>query len=218
MTVLPKRLLFFLLLIWGVIPVWADSIHVKMGNLYGELPIKTWKEQRDDGVIKQNLDYSCGAASVATVLSEFYRKDQVTEKRILEIMNKDSAASFQDLAQAVKRFEMRGVGLALSFAQLKRLRVPAVAYLKYQGDDHFSVIRGISQGGNVRLADPSWGNRTFSKAQFRAMWETREEKTFKGKILLILPAKNDFAKTDQSFFSPPARNGLTETLLGIHMY
>lgn len=34
----------------------------------GHVAIKTWKEIRDGGLEKQDLDYSCGSASVATIL------------------------------------------------------------------------------------------------------------------------------------------------------
>jgi hypothetical protein len=44
----------------------------------------------------------------------------------------------------------------------KRSAIPIIAYLKYKGDDHFSVIRGFGPDGMVWLGDPSWGNRKFS--------------------------------------------------------
>ena len=31
--------------------------------------IESWVERRDEGVVKQSLDYSCGVASVATLLT-----------------------------------------------------------------------------------------------------------------------------------------------------
>jgi peptidase C39, bacteriocin processing len=43
--------------------------------------------------------------------------------------------------------------------------MPVVVYIKVRKDDHFSVLRGIS-GNTVWLADPSLGNRTYSRAQF----------------------------------------------------
>lgn len=43
--------------------------------------------------------------------------------------------------------------------------MPVVVYIKVRKDDHFNVLRGIS-GNTVWLADPSLGNRTYSRAQF----------------------------------------------------
>ncbi|MEM8786388.1 MAG: peptidase C39, partial [Pseudomonadota bacterium] len=33
------------------------------------VPIKTWKDLRDQNVVRQQLDYSCGAAAMATLMT-----------------------------------------------------------------------------------------------------------------------------------------------------
>ncbi len=165
--------------------------------------------------MKQDLDYSCGADSVATILSEYYRKPEVTEQAILKAMDKDVAASFHDLAGVVKPYGLKGIGLALNFEQLQRLKLPAIAYLEYRGDAHFSVIRGISRQGGVWLGDPSWGNRRFSRQQFQTMWETRHGNELKGKILLLLPVEESKSSVDAAFFRAPTINTLPEILLGL---
>lgn len=73
-----------------------------------------------------------------------------------------------------------------------------IVYLKYRKDDHFSVLRGIDKN-TVWLADPSLGNRTYSKFQFLDMWDTRNDKVLKGKILAILP--NTKIKKSVDFFT-----------------
>ena len=106
--------------------------------------VTTWRDLRDARVVKQNLDYSCGAASVATILREFYALD-VAEADVLDALGlADGRYSFADLAEAVGRWGLKGGGLALSFEQLKKLSVPVVAYMKHRGQDHFSVVRGVS--------------------------------------------------------------------------
>ncbi|ENS7173602.1 peptidase C39, partial [Neisseria gonorrhoeae] len=34
--------------------------------------MQSWKARRDFNIVKQDLDFSCGAASVATLLNNFY--------------------------------------------------------------------------------------------------------------------------------------------------
>ncbi|HFA7507132.1 TPA: C39 family peptidase, partial [Neisseria gonorrhoeae] len=34
--------------------------------VYGKIKLQSWKERRDFNIVKQDLDFSCGAASVAT--------------------------------------------------------------------------------------------------------------------------------------------------------
>jgi len=193
----------------------AGTVYLGTSTLHGDLPIKTWKALRDKRVVKQDLDYSCGAASVATILSEYYRKPEATEQAILKAMNMDVAASFHDLAGVVNPYGLKGVGLALNFQQLQRLKLPAIAYLEYRGDAHFSVIRGISRQGRVWLGDPSWGNRRFSRQQFLAMWETRQGNELKGKILLLLPVEETKSPVDTTFFRVPMNNAVPEILLGL---
>jgi len=204
-----------LILIMAAAPVQAGNAYLATATLRGSLPVNTWKTLRDRRVVKQDLDYSCGAASVATILREYYRQSGITEQTILKAMNKDVAASFHDLSGVVKGYGLKGMGLALNFEQLKQLKMPAIAYLEYRGDAHFSVIRGISKQGRVWLGDPSWGNRRFSQQQFLAMWETRRGNELKGKILLLLPAKKDRPPVDTAFFSTPRKNALPEILLGL---
>ncbi|MDO9394033.1 MAG: C39 family peptidase [Methylotenera sp.] len=173
----------------------------------GEVATKSWKAMRDADVVKQNFDYSCGAASLATLLNEFYGLS-LTEVQILTYMNKqDLMANFDDMARVVSRYGFKAGGVALSYEQLAKLTVPVVVYLRHRNQDHFSVLRGISET-HVQLADPSWGNRIYSKAQFLAMWETREDEKLKGKILLVLQTSREPITKNQAFFAPPTPNNL----------
>lgn len=140
----------------------AAELFVSAPTLKGSVTVKSWKELRDAGVVKQDLDYSCGAASVATIMNGFYGFE-VTEEALLETMAKDAqnairgagsgAASFNDMAEVVRPYGLKGVGVALNFDQLRKLKTPAIAYLRYREDDHFSVIRGIAADGTVQLAE-----------------------------------------------------------------
>lgn len=185
----------------------ADEALVATPTLNGTVQVKSWKELRDANVVKQDLDYSCGAASVATIMNGFYNID-VTEQALLEAMESDGAASFTDLANVVRPHGLKGVGVALSFEQLRKLKTPAIAYLRYRDDDHFSVIRGIGADGTVFLADPSWGNRRFSQHQFLSMWETRADEALKGKVLLLLPDGVETVTINTAFFGPSVVNPL----------
>ena len=137
----------------------------------------------------------------------------VTEAELLSTMDNDGTASFQDLADVVQNYGLKGIGIALNFEQLRQLKVPAIAYLKYRDDDHFSVVRGIAADGSVILGDPSWGNRRLTKHQFLEMWETRSNENLKGKVLLILPDGTDIAAVDRSFFGAAESNRISKEIL-----
>lgn len=169
----------------------------------GLLPVKSWKRLRDDRVVKQDLDDSCGAASLATLLNGYYGQD-VSEEALLKAMDKGTGrASFEDMARALTAFGFKAQGFAASWEQLVRLRMPVIVYLKHRKDDHFSVLRGID-GETVWLADPSLGNRTYSRAQFETMWKTRDG-ALAGKFLAVLPTRTDIVRTDDFFTRAPRR-------------
>ncbi|MEQ1487672.1 MAG: C39 family peptidase [Methylotenera sp.] len=190
----------------------AQSAQLTTLSTNGEVATKSWKTMRDAHVVKQNFDYSCGAASLATILNEFYGLS-LTEKQILMDMNKqDYMANFEDMARVTNSYGFKAGGIALGYEQLAKLTVPVVVYLRYKNQDHFSVLRGISEM-HVQLADPSWGNRIFSKEQFLAMWETRDDENFKGKILLVLPKNAETITENHEFFTQPSPNTLGVNLL-----
>jgi len=140
---------------------WSYEAMVSI-NLYAsntQVPIQSWKTLRDKNIVKQDKDFSCGGASLATLLNEFYGQN-VTEEALLKVMDKgDLRASFEDMQRALPQFGFKAQGFAASYEQLTKLKTPVVVYLKHRKDDHFSVLRGID-ANTVWLADPSLGNRT----------------------------------------------------------
>jgi predicted double-glycine peptidase len=193
----------------------SAGAHLDYPSARGSLPIKTWKDFRDAKVEKQDLDYSCGSAATATILRYFYGRE-VYEQDVLDEVRRvgdDGTASFADLQQAVRTFGFKAIGLSTNFQKLKTIKIPALVYLRYRDNDHFSVIRGINDQGVVWLGDPSWGNRLFSEQQFRAMWETRAGQDLKGKLLLIIPTDKVSASLNRQFYRRPIINKIAIELL-----
>ena len=196
------------LISFDAVIVRAEDVLVTTHSLVGRVPIQSWKTLRDARVVKQDLDYSCSAASLATLLNEFYGQN-VTEEALLKAMDKgDLRASFEDMQRALPQFGFKAQGFAATYEQLTKLTKPVVVYLKFRKTDHFSVLRGINNN-TVWLADPSLGNRTYSKAQFLEMWKTRtdqqENANLKGKILAVLPIKPEITTKNDFFTKTPRR-------------
>lgn len=182
-------------------PAWADIFPGY--HLRGQPEVNSWKALRDFRIVKQELDYSCGAASLATILNEFYGLS-VTEQDVLTRMGATDRSSFQQLADVAPSYGVKAGGLMLSFADLMQLRVPAIAYVQYRGNDHFTVLRGIRQDGAVHVSDPSWGNRQFTAHQFRRMWEAPDtDGAMRGRILLLVPQDISVSDIDRTFFAEP---------------
>jgi predicted double-glycine peptidase len=144
-------------------------------------PVRSLLEQRQDGVVIQRWDLSCGAAALATILN-FQHGDAVSEREIAigmmsreeylanpEIVTFRQGFSLLDLKRFVDARGYNGVGLGqLSIDDLVA-RAPIIVPISSRGYQHFVVFRGI-QDGRVSIADPAFSNRSVSRARFEAEW------------------------------------------------
>ena len=143
------------------------------------VPRHTLKELRDRYVVKQQEDYSCGAAALATLLRYYYGED-TSEIEILELLKQQISAekwpmksvqgfSLLDLKKVVLTKGFRAAGFELTMAQLGKLTAPVIVFIEPLGYKHFAVLRGVDRG-RVYLADPSRGNLRMSVHRFLEEW------------------------------------------------
>ena len=183
-----KYLISYGLLITTLFPMVSHSqITPRESNILST-PI-TWQAIQKKNVVKQNVDYSCGSASLATILTYFYDQPTTEAQVIKDLELNKQMASFQDLANVSQKYGFIGRGIATNYDSLKKIKIPAIVYLNHNRTDHFSVLRAIDDT-HVYLADPSWGNRTLTRKQFEKIWNTRNDAQYQGKVLLILPTGN----------------------------
>ena len=141
--------------------------------------VKTWKEFREQNVVMQKFDYSCGSGALATLM-RYYFQDEVTEREILqEIIHHLNDAEIEsrqkngfsmfDLQQFAKRRGYQAVGVKLKMSALPKLRGPVLVYIHVKKDKHFAILRGVKDD-RVFLADPSRGNLRKSISAFSKEW------------------------------------------------
>lgn len=140
---------------------------------------KTWKAVREQHVVMQQFDYSCGAAAMATLM-QYYFGDKVTEREILldivDHLNKTDFASRKaeglsllDLKAFAERRGYQAAGVKLNLTALPQLRGPVLVYLEPPDNRHFAIFRGVRED-RVFLADPSRGNLRMRVADFANEW------------------------------------------------
>jgi len=196
---------FLMLVLINLVPNYVYGSAVSLSkNLQGTVPIKTWKAMRDDQIIHQKLDYSCGAASLATLLKGYYGLN-VTEATIIDDVGKDAWLSFADFKRILPKYGLKGIGLALNFDQLKKLKVPAIVYIDTRAGPHFAVLRGINNE-IVWLGDPATGNEHYPVYRFIKKWEVRDDPVYKGKIFVVLPEKGVETQIVDGFFGDPTQD------------
>ena len=162
-------------------------------------------------MIKQEYDYSCGSATLATILKYYYDLE-IDEKTVLdgvlelrglsqedkkEFENSEMSLSFYDLANYANSLNFKAVGLSLDMDSLKKLQVPVILFVKIRKDEHFTIYKSMDENF-VYLADPTFGNIKISIAKFEEMFYQREDLTHPGKILAIIP-KSDDVKVNKNF-------------------
>ncbi len=164
------------------------------------LPAQNWKQAfRDKDVIKQSLDYSCGAAALATLIHHYYLKD-TSEQEIMELMGKgNERTTFSELQEVLPKLGFKSAGFEVEWRALVALKTPVIVYINHFDEGHFAVLRGIDDT-HVWLADPSQGNRIYRKEDFLKLWRQSEEKGF---FLAVLPLQPDAARNTSYFSLPP---------------
>jgi predicted double-glycine peptidase len=126
-------------------------------------------------VVRQKLDYSCGAAALATMLS-YFLKAPTTEIEILTILQRryqvadwkekvKEGLSFEDLQYAASQVGFSAEGGSIGLAGLRKLQAPVIVHLNKGTFQHFSVLRGF-EGGAVLLADSITGNTRLPPEEF----------------------------------------------------
>jgi predicted double-glycine peptidase len=144
-----------------------------------DIAITSVRAQRDAGVVKQRYDYSCGAASLATLLT-YGLNDVVGEelvlRALLDSMSPDELVALQrkglSLRDLQRLAQMRGhkaAGFRIHHTDLRRVERPVIVFIKPWGYEHFAVLKGV-QGDRVYLADPSLGNVRMPLYRFVDMW------------------------------------------------
>jgi predicted double-glycine peptidase len=167
-----RRVRFATALVVAVaVPGWAALAEL------GAKRVRSLVELRNEQVVRQNWDLSCGAAAIATLLT-YQLGHPVSEREVALAMIKRTSPqlvrarlgfSLLDLKiyAATQGFAAAGFG-KMTLDDLDAM-APAIVPIRWHGFRHFVVYRG-RQGDRVLVADPSFGNRTIRVAAFKAAW------------------------------------------------
>ena len=145
-------------------------------------PVTSLLEMRHDRVTIQGWDLSCGAAALATILNYQYG-DPTPERDIAKaLIGRDKYLENPSLVKAQQGFSLLDLkkyvdahgytGIGYGKLELDHLieRAPIIVPIRpVSGYSHFVVFRGI-RGNRVLVADPAWGNRTFTVDEFENAW------------------------------------------------
>ncbi|ADB17484.1 peptidase C39 bacteriocin processing [Pirellula staleyi DSM 6068] len=173
--------------------------------------VRSWTSLQRENVVMQAQDYSCGAATLATIF-QYYFQDDISEAKILkEILGKmeadevkdrqENGLSMNDLFLCCKALGYLAAVIRLPADKIPGLKAPVIVRLVREEFKHFVVLKG-SVDDRVFLADPLRGNVRMSAEKFMTHWSG--EALLVGKRGFGLPQSHPL----QIHTDPPVQNEL----------
>ena len=146
------------------------------GGGAASLHVRSWREIPFRDVVRQQFDYSCGSAALATLL-RFHYGVATNEAEIFRAMyaTGDQAKirkvgfSLLDMKRYLAAKGLAADGYRATYAQLGALTSPAIAVVSVGRYRHFVVLKGV-RGDRVLIGDPALGLKSYSRAEFEAVW------------------------------------------------
>ncbi len=140
------------------------------------LPVTSLIGRRFETVVRQQYDFSCGSAALATLLRFHYDDPQNEQSVFLGMFRDGDQAQIRRLGFSLldmKRYlAARGIaadGFKVSIDQIAQARVPGIALIDFDGYRHFVVVKGIDDQ-TLLLGDPSLGLRRETIGRFAKQW------------------------------------------------
>ena len=145
------------------------------GQVYGA-PVTSMRDLPFRTVVRQQYDYSCGSAALATLLRYHFGR-AVNEAEVFQAMYRvgDQAKirqvgfSLLDMKQYLQSVGLSANGFRETVPELLASGQPAIAVIQVGAYRHFVVVKGVRPGA-VLVGDPALGLKTYSPAEFAKVW------------------------------------------------
>ncbi len=145
-----------------------------------QLRVRNYAAIKEQNIVMQRRDFSCGAACLATV-AKFYWGDEVSEVMVLRTLDEILTAeeikdrikkglAMSDLRRAAVKLGYQATVGKTTFAKLTESRVPVIVGISPRRHDHFVVYRGTCDEW-VYVADPIRGNVRLTISEFTKQWQ-----------------------------------------------
>lgn len=153
-----------------------DSGRFAVGANEYAMPVRDMVSRRFLTVVRQQYDFSCGSAALATLLHHHYGDPQNEQSAFLGMWRDGDRAQIRRLGFSLldmKRY-LAGRGIAadgyrVTVQQIADARTPGIALIDTNGYRHFVVVKGV-ENGDILIGDPALGLRHLPAAEFRRMW------------------------------------------------
>ncbi len=139
-------------------------------------PVQSIRERRFSDLVEQKTDFSCGAASVATILNQAYGWD-LSEEQVIhgmlavadEEQVRSKGFSMLDMKNYATSLGMRARGYRIESNQLKSVSIPVIVLVEVRGYKHFVVMQRTNDD-SVYVGDPVLGHKKMTMDEFTKGW------------------------------------------------
>ena len=162
----------------SLVPAQAQVV-INRPETQGAKPIRTLKDLRDEGVVRQRWDMSCGAAALSTILTYDFNDNTPEAAIVVWILHRVNPVrvharggfSLLDLKHFAQARGYSAEGFSgMSLQDLAAEKSSVITPIRFKGFDHFVVVKGVV-GDRVILADPGFGNVTMRTSRFAKIWK-----------------------------------------------
>jgi predicted double-glycine peptidase len=140
------------------------------------LRVKSLKEARYLSTVRQQFDFSCGSAALATLLTYHYGYAVTEQQAFAEMFQRGDQArirregfSLLDMKNFLAGRGFLADGFQQPLDDLVKSGFPAIVLVAEHGYHHFVVVKGV-RDGRVLLGDPSGGTRAMPRQAFEKIW------------------------------------------------
>lgn len=154
---------------------------VIISNPFGTFQVeaKSLSEISWEGVVRQEYDFSCGSAAVATLMTYHYDRP-TSEADVFEAMilegDKEQIQTYGFSMLDMKRYlDAQGLnadGFEITLDDFIRIGVPAITLIDTGGYKHFVVVKGVDRD-NVLVGDPAAGTVVVPREMFETLWSNK---------------------------------------------
>ncbi len=136
------------------------------------MKVKTLMDLRFQRVARQQYDFSCGSAALASLLTYHYNRP-IDERQVLTAMFetgdrekiKKAGFSLLDMKKYLHSIGLKAEGYRASLDKLTRVGVPAIVLINSKGYLHFVVVKGATKD-RVLIGDPASGVKSLPREEF----------------------------------------------------
>lgn len=138
--------------------------------------VMSWRDIPFRTVVRQEHDFSCGSAALATLLTYHYGRRTSEADTFQAMYAKGDQAkirkvgfSMLDMKHYLADHGLQSSGYKMTLNEVEQGHAPVIALINVGAYRHFVVIKGV-EGDRVLIGDPALGLKITSRAIFEKMW------------------------------------------------